>query len=390
MDDLEFLTHPNRDPSGAAIIRHLQEAQHVAGVGSWVWDVLTNDLWFSDELYRIFAREPGSIRTVEDFIAPLAPDRREVFLQHLEHSVRTKTPLAYDTTILLGDGSIRWIRGKGKVYLDGEGRMVAMMATVMDITELKAAEAEIESKAAALEEANAALTRQTALLEAQHEELQHLDRMKDQFLSMLSHELRSPLTTIEGVLSLLERPGVDVEAYHRRIGLATRSLTSLVSDLLSAAQLQSGRFELTNRPFQPELLLEDAFDEVESLAQAKGVMLRRSVEGPLPEMTGARQRLLQVLRNLLINAVRHTPEAGEVSLRARVAGDRLQIEVADTGDGMDAAARARLFERFASSADGGVGLGLFVVKELVEAHGGRVVVESERGVGSTFTVALPL
>jgi signal transduction histidine kinase len=269
--------------------------------------------------------------------------------------------------------------------------MVRMIGAVEDITELKAAEEEIARKTAALEAANAALTEQTRLLEAQHEELQRLSRAKDEFLSVVSHELRTPLATIEGVLSLLERPGVDVDAYHRRIGIATRHLTSLVNDLLSAAQLQAGRFEMTSRPFQPEQLLEDAYEEVEPLAQAKGVLLRRHVDGALPQMTGDRYRLLQVLRNLLHNAVRHTGSGGEVCLGARVEAEQLRIDVADTGDGLDEAAQAHLFERFATTrSHGGVGLGLYIVKQLVEAHGGQVVVESEREVGTTFTVSLPI
>lgn len=376
--------------------RHYVDAQRASGVGSWEMDVETGRVWCSDELYRMFNLEPGTINSVEDFVASRPPERRAVFMAALAEWLRTGVPIGYDAPTSRPDGREAWNRSKGMSLLGEAGRPQRLIGTVEDITELKLAQDEIARKTAALEAANAALLEQTALLTAQSDELRRLNSMKDEFLSLLSHELRTPLTTIQGMLGVLERhdarrPDPDIEACHRRLGIATQTLTSLVNDLLSAAQLQAGHFTLARRPFEPAELLTDALDEVAALAEAKGVSLHgRSGDG-LGEWHGDRHRLAQVLRNLLLNAIRHTPEGGEVYLMAQREADQLVISVADTGDGLSESARACLFERFAThGAEDGVGLGLFVVKALVEAHGGQVSVVSAPDAGTTFTLSLPL
>lgn len=362
--------------NAARTYQHLLDSQRACGVGSWELNIETGEIWVSDEIYRMFGLPPGSLRTIEDFVATRSPERREILKAALAESIRTRVPLGYEAPAERPDGQTCWVRGKGAVFLDEAGRITRMVGTLEDITELKLAQQEVARKTAALEAANA--------------ELKRLDRQKDRFLALVSHELRTPLTTIRGVLNMLNRPGVDAVAYHRRIALATDTLANLVNDLLSAAQLQSGLFVLSRHAFRPAELIADVHDEVAPLAEAKGIGLHGGIDGDLGEIVGDRHRLAQVLRNLLLNAVRHTPEGGEVRLRA-VAGDgALVLTVADTGEGLSPEARDRLFERFASyGAEDGVGLGLFVVKALVEAHGGTVTVESTPEAGTTFTVTLP-
>lgn len=359
----------------ARTYQHLLDSQRACGVGSWEHDVVTGGVWCSDEIYRMFGLPLGSIRTVEDFAATRTPESRARFEAALAESVRTQVPMSYEAPANRPDGQEVWVRGKGQLFVDEAGRVTRMIGTLEDITELKQAQQEVARKTAALEAANA--------------ELQRLDRQKDQFLALVSHELRTPLTTIRGVLDMLDRPGVDVAAYHRRIGLATDTLANLVSDLLSAAQLQAGQFTLTRSPLRLAELIADVRDEVAPLAEAKDVELIAET-GPVEEIAGDRHRLAQVLRNLLTNAIRHTSGGGEVRLGTASTDEAVVLTVTDTGEGLSPDVRDHLFERFAThGAEDGVGLGLFVVKALTEAHGGAVSVESEPGVGTAFTVRLP-
>jgi hypothetical protein len=281
------------------------------------------------------------------------------------------------------------------VITDAHGELVRLHGTVQDITERVLSERALAEKTAELEAANAALVALTSELEAQREELRELDRMKDQFLSLLSHELRTPLTTIQGTLNLLERhdlrrPDSQVAACHRRLQGATATLTALVSDLLSAAQLQSGRFTLRRCPLDLGPLLAELIEEHTPLAEEKGVRLGLAIPAWLPAPEADRLRLAQVLRNLLLNALRHTPSGGEIQLSALWEDGRVRVGVTDSGEGIAPAVQARLFERFASLGEGGLGLGLFIVRQLVEAHGGQVGCESVPGHGSAFWVELPL
>lgn len=225
------------------------------------------------------------------------------------------------------------------------------------------------------------------------EALEQAKAMQGQFLDLVSHELRAPLTVAKSAVDLLERhqsgtADAMTAKYHARLQRAMASLSGLVSDLLNAAQLQSGRFHLQSGPLDLSALLSDAVEEAGPLAAAAGVALDLEAPLPLPMGVGDRTRLAQVLRNLLHNALRHTPEGGTVTVRVAVEADgRLRCEVADTGSGISPSVRGQLFERFSST--GGVGLGLFIVKGLVEAHGGTIGVESEPGRGSRFWFTLP-
>jgi signal transduction histidine kinase len=230
-------------------------------------------------------------------------------------------------------------------------------------------------------------TRQRRAAEAMAE----AQAMQDAFLGLVSHELRAPIAVIKSSMDVLERltPEADPMTlkHQRRVQQAATGLSGLVNDLLNAAQLRAGRFLLRPEAIAFEALLRDAAEEVGAIAAEKGIRLELAIEASLPAGRGDRHRLAQVLRNLLHNALRHTPEDGVVVIGARVEAEGVCLTVADTGTGIAPELRDRLFERFAST--GGVGLGLFIAKGLVEAHGGRITVESEPGAGSRFLVWLP-
>jgi signal transduction histidine kinase len=226
------------------------------------------------------------------------------------------------------------------------------------------------------------------------------ERLKDEFFALVSHELRTPLTSIIGYLELVLDEVDDAVAPEQRRYLevvqrnATR-LLRLVGDLLFVAQVEAGKLSLDPGTVSLPQLVEEAVEAARPRAESRSIALRTEVE-PVGETSGDRDRLGQVLDNLVTNALKFTPERGAVTVRLRRNGHGIALEVADNGMGIPAAEQHHLFERFfrASTATAqavpGVGLGLTIVKAIVEAHGGHISVESEPQVGTTFRVELPL
>jgi PAS domain S-box-containing protein len=229
-----------------------------------------------------------------------------------------------------------------------------------------------------------------------------IDRMKSSFVSTASHELRTPLSAILGYADMLQE-GVygslseKQSATMERIVANTGRLLSLVGNLLDQAQIEAGTLELDTAPFVLADLVDDVLSVMTVLAQAKGLELTSHVANDLPvTLFGDRQRLHQILINLVSNAIKFTDE-GAVRVRAyRLDLDRWALEVSDTGRGISSEAHSRIFEPFRHADDSftreyaGAGLGLSIVKQLTRIMKGEILLESEVGRGSTFAIALPM
>jgi len=237
--------------------------------------------------------------------------------------------------------------------------------------------------------------------EAMVSHLQRIDRLKDEFLSTLSHELRTPLNAFTGFGSILA-DGVAGELTPRQLSYLERMLgasdhmLSLVEQLLDVANIQGGKLKLRPIPVRFGELARDAFALVENQAARKGITLRLELAADLPDVSCDPTRIRQVMVNLAGNALKFTPAPGIVTLRARPEGRQVHCEVEDTGIGIAADHFELIFDRFAQAdmsntreADG-LGLGLFIAKALVEAHGGSMGLKSELGKGSMFWFRLPL
>jgi signal transduction histidine kinase len=226
--------------------------------------------------------------------------------------------------------------------------------------------------------------------------LRQVDAMKEEFFSTISHELRTPLTSIREATHLLreEVPGSLTPKQERLvsiIAMSTDLLLRLITQILDLSRLRAGVLSLERRWVDLDRLAERVMDELRPQAEEKGVLLERDRTGGPVKVYGDEDRLLQILLNLLGNAVKFTPPGGAVTLSVEERGDETEIRVADTGMGIPAEALPRVFDRYqqAHRGRGGSGLGLAIVKALAEAHGGRVRAESEEGKGSRFTVTLP-
>jgi signal transduction histidine kinase len=235
------------------------------------------------------------------------------------------------------------------------------------------------------------------LLAYQNQQLVEIDRLKDEFVSSISHELRTPLTSIAGYVELLQEEEDDAHklGHLAIVGRNSERLLALVTDLLFAARLQYGRLELERSPVDLRQLVVQCVDSAKPRAQAASVTLELTAED-VPRTIGESAKLAQLLDNLVSNAIKFTPRDGRVTVRLTAQGDMIRIEVSDTGIGIADVERERLFERFFRAQSAlerqiqGTGLGLYISKAIVDAHEGRIGVESAPGQGTTFIVELPV
>jgi PAS domain S-box-containing protein len=283
------------------------------------------------------------------------------------------------------DGSITWLSTTKVPILDEAGRVTGIVGISRDITERKRAE----------EERIQLIREQAARAEAEAS-----NRRKDEFLAVVSHELRTPLTPILGWANILRRGTCDeatlahgLEAIER----SARSQQQIVEDLLDVSRIINGNLRLNLTSFEIGPVASAAVDAMRQAAEAKGVRVLYEHE-PVPDfVTGDPERLQQVVWNLLSNAIKFTLPGGCVRVRVVRAGASVEISVSDTGQGIEPEFLPHVFDRFRQADSsttrsvGGLGLGLAIVRHLVELHGGTVEAESGgEGQGATFRVKLPL
>ena len=298
------------------------------------------------------------------------------------------------------DGRRFWANVVITAIRDEQGVLAGFGKVTRDLTERRGAEQAIAERNERLMALNEELAAQQEELAAQADELREADRLKDQFLSILSHELRTPLSAVLGFASILDDEVAGAltprqHAYMGKILAGTEMLLALINDLLDMSRIQAGKFRLEPEPLSLGGPIREALSTVSALVEQKGLRLSSDVPDGLPVVEGDPQRLSQVVLNLVGNAIKFTPRGGAVAVRACAADGGVRVEVSDTGPGIAAELRARLFEPF-FQADGastrpaaGTGLGLAIARALVEAHGGVIDVDSTPGVGSTFWFELP-
>jgi PAS domain S-box-containing protein len=277
------------------------------------------------------------------------------------------------------DGEYRWVYDNGVPHYAEDGTFVAYVGSAVDITDRRRAQDERERLLAEAEAAS---------------------RAKDQFLATLSHELRTPLNAVVGWAHMLRSGKLDEAATARAVETIDRNAraqSQLISDILDISRIVSGKLRLSVRPVDLTPVVEAALDTVRPSAEAKGIHLQAILDPAAGPVSGDADRLQQVFWNLLANAVKFTPREGRVLVRLSRIDSHVELRVEDTGIGIAAEFMPHVFELFRqrdgspSRQHGGLGLGLALVKHLVELHGGSVECASpgER-MGAVFSVKLPL
>jgi two-component system, OmpR family, sensor kinase len=239
------------------------------------------------------------------------------------------------------------------------------------------------------------LSRLLAQEQSASAEAQRAVRSRDDVLAVASHDLRNPLTSILLSARMLDRRVARDETAARAVAgihRAANGMRLLLADLVDLARIDSGRLSVAPRPEPAADLARDAVELIAPLAEARGIRLSVELPKDAPRVLGDRERLQQVFSNLLGNAVKFTPPGGSITVRLEDLGDRARFVVADTGPGLSQDEREHVFDRFwqgQKARKEGTGLGLFIVRAIVTAHGGEVSVESSPGLGSTFSFTLP-
>ena len=259
-----------------------------------------------------------------------------------------------------------------------------------------------------LKKVESALTDSTRTLEQANEELQVLDRLKDEFISTVSHELRTPLTSIKGSAEILltyddEDRETQME-FLRIIDKECDRLTRLVTDVLDISRMESRQATWFWEEVELAEVVAAAVDGTQALLQQKELAVKADLERDLPILWNDRDRLVQVVTNLLSNSIKFTPEGGKITINANKLaadssdglGEKLEICVSDTGIGIETAEYENIFQKFKQVTETltnrptGTGLGLSICKEIVEFFGGRIWVESTPGTGSSFYFTVPV
>ncbi len=361
----------------------LRQAHCLARIGIWRWARDTDTIEWSDELWRIAGRQPGteplSFAGLGHFFSPPS---MECLRQAVDTALKSATPYQLELEMLRPDADVCWVNAFGGPTCDREGRVIGLHGTVQDITERKQAEIALRRAMEAAEAANKA---------------------KSEFLANMSHEIRTPLNGILGMLQLIQTSAADAEQT-RYADIAIQSskrLTCLLSDILDFSSMEAGKMTLHAEPFDIREVLRHVEDLLHPVHLQSGVPLSLCVDPALPALVkGDATRVQQVLMNLVGNALKFTA-SGSVTLEAyplpscRAAESRALFVVSDTGCGIPDEKLETLFKPFVQASTGysrsyqGAGLGLSIVKRLVELMGGSIAVESEVGVGTTFYVALP-
>jgi two-component system sensor histidine kinase BaeS len=227
-------------------------------------------------------------------------------------------------------------------------------------------------------------------------DLAQSNQLRRQMTADIAHELRTPLSVILGYTEALsDGKLVGTPQAFEVLHEEAHHLSLLIEDLRILSLADSGELPLTRRPIYPEVLLERTASAYAAQAKQQEVALVVDAEQPLPEVDVDPDRMAQVFGNLISNALRYTPAEGRIVLQAQARGDRVLLDVKDTGEGIASEDLPHVFERFyrgdkARSQNGESGLGLAIVKSIVEAHGGRIEVHSQVGAGTTFRIELPV
>ena len=338
----------------------------------WMCDAHGRNLYQNGVWYDYTGTPPGSGHG-QEWLDQCHPDDRPRLIEEWTEALRTAGSHAYDIEVRIRrhDGAYRWFRVKGSPIRDG-GRAVRWVGTCTDIHE------------------------QRRLVDA----LRDADRRKDEFLAMLAHELRNPLAPIRNAVTMMALAEDDREAQRwsrEVIDRQVQHLSSLVDDLLDVSRITQGKITLTKTPLAIRTFLSAAVEASRPLIDARKHRLEVSLPEEVLRVEGDPTRLAQVISNLLNNAAKYTPESGHIRLSVSRDGDEAVIRVRDDGEGISPEMLPRVFDLFSQASqsidrsEGGLGIGLTLVKRLVEMHGGMVEARSDGlGHGSEFVVRLPL
>ncbi|WP_339743097.1 ATP-binding protein [uncultured Maricaulis sp.] len=366
-----------REEELKSLSTRLTVALDASKLGLWEFEIETGRPIWDEQLKVLFGRAGLPTPTFAEWTAMIHPDDRDAVLARSRSVLDVGEGYSHAYRIVRPDGSIRHVRSRGLVRkrLDGSLMVTGVLADITDDVE------------------------RTEELDHQRARAESANQAKSQFLANMSHEIRTPLNGVLGMSQLLKLTPLSEqqEGYVRTLQTSGEALLELVEDILDISRIESGVVQLANDPFDWLPVVESVLDMVDATARKKAIALRCEQAAELPvRVVGDQKRLRQMLINIIGNAVKFTNE-GSVTVRVEPQPqNRIRFCVTDTGPGIAADQRERIFDRFAqvdtsrTREHGGSGLGLAICRDLVQLAGGEIGLESQPGAGSQFWFELPL
>jgi len=357
----------------------LSQAQRIAHLGSWEWNLLSGERLCSDEAHRIYGFDVSMpSATLPQVLRVIYPDDREIAGAAIKDMMQAGRGYDLEYRIVRPDGVVRTIHEQTEVVMDSLGRPIRALGTVHDVTERKHAEEQREELLAEVERA----------LE-----------FRNQFLSITSHELKTPITILKGYAQLLHERAqqLGLPKMLKPIDVINRQATvmsTLIDDLLDLSRLENDKIAFTADTFDLNDVVEHALQDV--TLNASEFELRLDRPGEPVYVVGDDVRIQQVISNLLTNAVKYSGERKVVEVSVRAEAGQARVSVRDYGIGVAEQDQERVFDLYyrasnlTSTHSGGLGLGLYISRIIVERHGGAMRLTSTLGEGSEFTFSLPL
>jgi PAS domain S-box-containing protein len=366
--------------------RATEERLHVAldasATGIYRYDFRAMALDWANNLGRVFGFSDGDrLRSRDQLLAVIHPDDLEQVLAAYARSATDGSDFDQEFRIFFPDGSIRWIADRARVTRDTNGAPAYLTGACTDVTKRHEAEAERERL---LEREHAALA-----------EAERAIRLRDDVLAIVAHDLRDPVHTI--VMSAAAMIELELPEEQRRqqldiIRRSGRSMDHLIRDLLDVTRIEMGGLTVHLSRVRLAQVIDEVVVAFDAQVRQRALSIDADTSSQLPDVFADRDRIAQVLNNLIGNAMKFTPPHGRISVRARSVEDNVEVSVVDTGVGISPDDLARVFDRYWQADRGarqGVGLGLTIVRGIIDAHGGRIEANSRRGEGTTFRFTLP-
>ncbi len=342
----------------------LRVALEAGEIGVWDWNIPENILTWTDRVYDIHGVTKKNFKvTYENFSQLIHKEDKKSAQIKIQQSLKNKEPFEAEFRIVTPSGEIRWLTTRASISYDTDGKPLRMLGATSNITHQK-----------------------------------QIEQDKSDFLSMASHELKTPLTSMKIFIELLDRhlALTDLEKpkyFIARIHDQANRLTELTNDLLDVSRIETGKLKLNMDFFNMNSFITET---VESIQATTDKHIIRILHNPSIVLCGDRYRLYQVLVNLLTNAIKYSPKYQEVLLNVEQTKNSVIISVADKGIGIKKSQQKKIFNRLYQVNDPeektypGLGLGLYISKEIIERHNGKIWVESTKGKGSTFFLKIPL
>ncbi len=349
----------------------LIKAQEIGRMGSWEWDITTNEVVWSKEVYTIYGLDNGICKPNYDLVLnTMTPASKNDFLKAIDDALKRRKPFEMEYSLIRPDGARGYLHTKGEVLYDSEGHPLSMYGMVQDITERKKVEEKIRNYTRELEESN---------------------RMKELFTDIMHHDLLNPLTTANGFIELLK----ENETISRKKACLETIERSLVKGMeLIDSAMKFSRFESLKTIELEELdlkkIIEEVIEALIPLADNAGMEIVNRITFNMP--VRANKIIEEVFSNLISNAIKYASSGKRIIIESENKGENLQVRIIDFGEGIKESDKTMIFERFRRGGKTGVkgsGLGLAIAGKIMELHNGRIWVEDNPEGGAIFIVEIP-